>query len=70
LDRLGAFFGIVGAILIATNISLSKYAFIVFALSSVFWIINAYKEELHSLLWMNVVFLVVDAFGIYRWILV
>tara|TARA_B100000745_G_scaffold261120_1_gene184897 strand:+ start:1132 stop:1344 length:213 start_codon:yes stop_codon:yes gene_type:complete len=68
MDKIGSFFGIVGAILIATNIPESKYGFIILGFSATFWIINSWQEKFYSLLWMNIVFLLTDVLGIYRWI--
>jgi hypothetical protein len=69
LDKLGSFFGIVGAILISINIPESKYGFVILLFSAIFWIIESIKEKLTPLLWMNIVFFMTDMIGIYRWIL-
>lgn len=70
LDKLGSFFGILGAILISINIPTSKYGFLLLTCSAILWIIVSWRDKLYSLLWMNIVFLLTDIVGIYRWVLV
>lgn len=63
----GTFIGIAAAILIASNIDASKYAFVVFLVSSILWGIAAYSIKDYALLLLQVVFVIVDIYGIFRW---
>jgi len=66
---MGTIIGIAAAILIASNIDSSKYAFVAFLVSSILWGIAAYSIRDYALLLLQVVFIIVDAFGIFRWLL-
>jgi hypothetical protein len=61
--------GFIGAMLIALNIPESKYAFMIFFVSSSMWIYSAHIMKEYSLIFLNVGFLTVDIIGIYRWII-
>jgi len=67
IDDWGTIFGIVAAILLALNITISPYSFILFGISSVLWCIYAYRIHEYSLMWMNVVYFIIDSFAVYRW---
>ena len=60
--------GISGAILLALNIGLNNIAYILFAISTVFWILHALeKSDRISLLRMNIVFLIINIVGFYNY---
>lgn len=63
----GTFCGVMGAILVASNSELSKYAFPVFLLSAVLWAVVALELKDRALLMLQIAFMCVDIFGIYRW---
>jgi hypothetical protein len=69
MDKVGSFFGIMGATLIAINIPESKYGFLLLTVSAILWIIVSWRDNIMSLFWMNIVFFITDLIGIYRWIL-
>ena len=66
----GANTGIIGAILLALNISISAYGYLFFLISSVslaYWgQLNNYKHQRK----MQIVFTVVNSVGLYRWLVV
>jgi len=62
-----SFFGFCGAILIALNIDITKYAFFIFLCSSTLWIYAGLIMKEYSIVFLNVGFLMVDFIGIYRW---
>jgi len=61
--------GIMGALLIASNIDTSKYAFLLFLVSSTLWGIAAYSMKDYALLLLQIVFVVIDTYGIFRWLI-
>jgi len=70
ISWLGTVLGILGASLLSFNISFSKYGYILFFLSSVMWIIVAYKKNDNALLTLNIFFFLINSIGIYRWIVI
>lgn len=65
----GTILGIIAAILLAMNIDISPYSFILFGISSILWFIYAYRIGEYSLMWMNIVYFIIDSFAVYRWFL-
>ncbi len=63
----GTFFGIAAAILLAANIEASKYGFPLFLIASILWGIVAYSIKDYALLLLQVVFIVINTYGIYKW---
>jgi hypothetical protein len=57
---------ILGAVLIALNIGLTAWGFVLFWLGSVFWIIWAKKNNNKHLVTMNLVYLLINTIGIWR----
>jgi len=67
LEHIGAFFGVVGALLIAMNIPESKYGFLLFMVSSTAFMLMGYKQQMYSFLASQVVFTMINLIGIYNW---
>ncbi len=65
----GTIAGICGGVLIALNIAISKYAFLIFLVSSISWLIQGYKNKDNALVLLNIVFIVIDLIGVYRWLI-
>jgi hypothetical protein len=65
----GTFSGIAGSLLVALNISISGYGFILFTISSISWGVAAWIMKETSLLMLQSVFFVVNIIGISRWLL-
>ncbi len=66
---IGTITGVTGGITIALNITYSKYAFLVFLISSGCWLIQGAINKDKALVVLNAVFMTIDLIGIYRWIL-
>ena len=59
--------GIVAALLIAANISSSRYAFLIFMVSSILWAGVAYRTKDYALLSLQVFLVLIDGYGVMRW---
>ena len=70
LKWVGTLPAIGAALLIAMNLSVSGYGYLALPFSGFCWIIVAWSARDASLLLLNVMFLVIDAIGIYRWLLI
>ena len=57
----------IGAMNIALNTPYSKYAFMIFLISSTTYMYAGYKDKDWPLVFLNVGFFIVDIVGIYRW---
>ncbi|MBL4692384.1 MAG: hypothetical protein JKY92_03545 [Magnetovibrio sp.] len=67
---MGTGFGIVGAVLVALNLSFSGWGFVLFFVSSVSWTIAGVMMKENSLILLNGVFTMINMLGIYRWLIV
>ena len=56
------------AIVLSSNTSISKYGYVIFGLGHILGTYIFIRTHDTALLWQNVVFLGVDAFGVYRWL--
>lgn len=65
----GSLSGPMGAVLLAANIRASKYGYILFTLSSVLMCVAAYTKGDNPVLVQNVLFSLINGFGLYRWVL-
>jgi hypothetical protein len=66
-DFLGTITGILGAIIVASNINLNFYGFFLFLLSSIFYIIYSIETNQKNLLVLNIVFTIIDIIGMIRY---
>ncbi len=66
----GTLLAIVAALMVASNTEISKYGYPIFMLSSFFWSYVAIQLKDQALLLLQIVFICVDAFGIYNWFVV
>jgi len=57
----------IGAMNIALNTPYSKYAFMIFLISSTTYMYAGYKDKDWPLVFLNVGFFIVDIVGIWRW---
>ena len=67
LEMIGAICGVAGAVLVSLNIPQSKYGFVLFLISSVLLGIVSWQRKMQYLLTMQMVFLGINAAGIFRW---
>ncbi len=66
----GTLLAIVAALMVASNSDISKYGYPIFMVSSFFWSYVAIQLKDQALLLLQIVFICVDAFGIYNWFVV
>lgn len=69
IEWIAAITGIAGAILLAANVSWSRYGFVLFLCSSITWSWVAYTTVQPALLANQVVFMAINLLGIWRWLL-
>ena len=67
LEIFGSYMGVLGAFLVASNSDFSKYGFLLFFASSVALTVFSYREKMTHLRNMQLVFMGINALGIYRW---
>lgn len=60
--------GVTGAVLVALNISISGYGFVLFLVSSMLWGAAGLAQRDDSLVILQATFTVINLIGIYRWI--
>lgn len=63
----GSLLAIVGAILIALNMHLEIFAFLVYLVSNTLLIIFAVRKKHHGILIMTLCFVIINIIGIVRW---
>lgn len=68
LEWLAATTGIIGAMLLAVNVSVSRYGFLFFLCSSLTWAWLAYQTEQPALLTNQMAFVVINLVGVKRWL--
>ena len=66
-EMIGAICGVTGAVLVSLNIPQSKYGFVLFLVSSILLGIASWQRKMQYLLTMQMVFLGINAVGIFRW---
>jgi len=61
---------VIGAFMTAANLGsrVTGFGFVVFTLGAVCWIAVGALSDQPALLWTNIVLLVLDAFGVWRWL--
>ena len=64
---IGAICGVAGAVLVSLNIPQSKYGFVLFLISSILLGVVSWQRKMQYLLTMQMVFLGINAVGIFRW---
>lgn len=69
LEWTGCIFTIIGVFIFNSNIGLEYIALIAFLISNVALITFSINKKLSGLLTMNVVLLLINVFGVYRWII-
>ena len=66
-EMIGAICGVAGAVLVSLNIPQSKYGFVLFLISSILLGVVSWQRKMQYLLTMQMVFLGINAVGIFRW---
>jgi len=66
LKWIGTITGILGAILVAANVGVVGWGFVIWSISSASWVVAGYIMREPSLVLLQAVFLAVDLVGIWR----
>lgn len=69
LEWVGSILAVSAAILLASNISISPWAFVLYLMSSVLLTIWGLSRKAYGIAMQNAVFTVINLVGIYRWLL-
>jgi len=64
LSKVGSLTGIIGALLVASNSGLGLAGYMLFATSSITWIIYSHRTKQKDLLQMNIVFGLINVLGL------
>jgi len=59
---------LLAALVLSSNTSISKYGYVIFGIGHLFGTYVFIRTKDFALLWQNIIFLGVDAFGVYRWL--
>ena len=70
LKWVGTATGVIGAFILAVNLPLSGWGWVLFATSSLCWTIAGMVMHDYSLVVLQSAFFVVDIVGIWRWLIV
>jgi len=66
----GSMLAVSGAVLLAINISISPWAFVLYLISSVILFVWGMRKKAYGIATQNMVFTVINMVGIYRWLIV
>lgn len=69
LEIAGAIPGMIGAMVLALNISISGWGWIAFLLSNIFWVGFSYKKQYPWMFVQQLVFTATSVTGIQRWLM-
>ncbi len=64
---IGTVTGVAGALLVAANIGMVGWGFVLWAISSTLWAVAGWALREPSLVVLQAVFLLIDLVGIWRW---
>ncbi len=68
LGWFGSIAGILGAAIVASNISISGWGWVVFLISSISWLIVGFKRKDWALFYINLAFTATNTLGIIRYL--
>lgn len=66
LSTIGLYTGILGALVIALNLGLFFFGYILFTISSISWCLYAYITKQRNLLILNITFGIINIIGLVR----
>lgn len=69
IDELGAITGIIGAMLLSSNIGFEGIAYVIFLVSVFCYIYVGHKKGLKGMRRMNIFFFFINVWGIWRWLI-
>lgn len=64
----GFLLGVSGSLMLALNIPISGWAYIIFTLADLCWIATALWKRIPGLVALHSAYIVVNCIGIYRWL--
>ena len=67
---IGTAAGIAGAIMVALNMDVSGYGFLLFLASSLLWCAAGVAQRDDSLILLQATFVIINLIGIYRWLVI
>ena len=70
LKWVGTATGVIGALILALNLPLSGWGWVLFAVSSLCWTIAGVAMRDYSLVVLQSAFFIVDILGIWRWLII
>ena len=66
----GAMIAVIAAIMLALNISISAWAFVLYLISSLILALWGWYSGAYAIAVQNVIFIGINSLGIYRWLIV
>lgn len=60
--------GVTGALMLALNIDISGWAYIIFSIADACWIVIALWKKVPGLLALHGTYIMINIIGIYRWL--
>ncbi len=66
----GAMIAVVAAVILALNISISPWAFVLYLISSLILTLWGWYSGAYAIALQNVIFIGINSLGIYRWLIV
>ncbi|CAA6821146.1 MAG: Unknown protein [uncultured Thiotrichaceae bacterium] len=70
LEWIGTVMAVSAAILLAINIPISGWAYVFYLVSSVLLMWWGFRRKAYGIAMQNVVFIVINIIGIYRWLII
>ncbi|HFC93704.1 MAG TPA: hypothetical protein ENJ51_12935 [Leucothrix mucor] len=66
----GAMIAVVAAIMLALNVSISPWAFVLYFISSLILAVWGWYSGAYAIALQNVIFIGINSLGIYRWLII
>ncbi len=66
----GAMIAVIAAIMLALNVSISPWAFVLYFISSLILAIWGWYSGAYAIALQNVIFIGINSLGIYRWLII
>lgn len=69
LILIGTYSGPLGAVVLAANLPISKYGYLLFTISAFIMAWHGFRNGDDAVFHQNALFLVINLFGVYRWVI-
>jgi uncharacterized membrane protein len=66
----GAMIAVIGAVMLALNVSISAWAFVLYFISSLILTFWGWYSGAYAIALQNMIFIGINALGIYRWLII